>query len=25
MTRFDANHARAVGAQGIASIRDFWK
>ena len=23
MTRFDANHARAVGAQGIASIRDF--
>ncbi|MGQ0335014.1 Nudix family hydrolase [Halomonas elongata] len=25
MTRHDANHARAVGAQGIASIRDFWK
>ncbi|WP_372612267.1 Nudix family hydrolase [Halomonas sp.] len=25
MTRFDASHARAVGAQGIASIRDFWK
>ncbi|WP_249978770.1 Nudix family hydrolase [Vreelandella olivaria] len=25
MTRFDAHHARAVGAQGIASIRDFWK
>lgn len=25
MTRFDADHARAVGAQGIASIRDFWK
>ena len=25
MTRFDAPHARAVGAQGIASIRDFWK
>ncbi len=25
MTRFDTNHARAVGAQGIASIRDFWK
>lgn len=25
MTRYDANHARAVGAQGIASIRDFWK
>ena len=25
MTRFDANHARAVGAHGIASIRDFWK
>ncbi len=25
MTRFDANHARAVGAQGIASRRDFWK
>ncbi|MED5458380.1 MAG: Nudix family hydrolase, partial [Pseudomonadota bacterium] len=25
MTRFDANHARAVGAQGLASIRDFWK
>ncbi|QEM83972.2 Nudix family hydrolase [Halomonas binhaiensis] len=24
MTRHDANHARAVGAQGIASIRDFW-
>ena len=25
MTRHDANPARAVGAQGIASIRDFWK
>lgn len=25
MTRYDANQARAVGAQGIASIRDFWK
>ncbi|WP_300274089.1 Nudix family hydrolase [Halomonas sp.] len=25
MTRHDANHARAVGAQGVASIRDFWK
>lgn len=25
MTRHEANHARAVGAQGIASIRDFWK
>ncbi|SDL88407.1 8-oxo-dGTP diphosphatase [Franzmannia pantelleriensis] len=25
MTRYDADHARAVGAQGIASIRDFWK
>lgn len=25
MTRHDANHARAVGAQGIASIRDFWQ
>lgn len=25
MTRHDAHHARAVGAQGIASIRDFWK
>ncbi|MBZ9557142.1 MULTISPECIES: Nudix family hydrolase [unclassified Modicisalibacter] len=25
MTRHDANHARAVGAQGIASIRDFWR
>ncbi|MHB0774326.1 Nudix family hydrolase [Halomonas sp. WWR20] len=25
MTRHDADHARAVGAQGIASIRDFWK
>jgi 8-oxo-dGTP diphosphatase len=25
MTREDANRARAVGAQGIASIRDFWK
>ena len=25
MTRFHANRARAVGAQGIASIRDFWR
>jgi 8-oxo-dGTP diphosphatase len=25
MTRHDADHARGVGAQGIASIRDFWK
>lgn len=25
MTRHDANHARGVGSQGIASIRDFWK
>ena len=25
MTRKDTNHARGVGAQGIASIRDFWK
>ncbi|WP_148254817.1 Nudix family hydrolase [Aidingimonas lacisalsi] len=25
MTRHDADHARSVGAQGIASIRDFWK
>ncbi|MGO2133134.1 MAG: Nudix family hydrolase [Halomonas sp.] len=25
MSRFDANQARGVGAQGIASIRDFWK
>lgn len=25
MTRHDASHARAVGAQGIASIRDFWQ
>ncbi|WP_311953617.1 Nudix family hydrolase [Halomonas garicola] len=25
MTRQHANRARAVGAQGIASIRDFWR
>ncbi|WP_110685274.1 Nudix family hydrolase [Salinicola aestuarinus] len=25
MTRHHANQARAVGAQGIASIRDFWR
>jgi len=25
MTRYHANQARAVGAQGIASIRDFWR
>ncbi|MGO2415958.1 MAG: Nudix family hydrolase, partial [Cobetia crustatorum] len=25
MSRHDSDHARAVGAQGIASIRDFWK
>lgn len=25
MTRHDARHARGVGAQGIASIRDFWQ
>lgn len=25
MRRCDANQARGVGAQGIASIRDFWK
>lgn len=25
MTRFHANRARAVGAQGVASIRDFWQ